>query len=48
MRAVIDSTIVTLDGVVNHMERRHFDIVDHDKESGSSHVNPCVRRGATT
>lgn len=32
MRPVINSTFVTLDGVVNHMDQWHFDFVDDDSD----------------
>lgn len=33
MRPVINSTFVTLDGVVNHMEKWHFDFVDAESDA---------------
>jgi dihydrofolate reductase len=33
MRPVINSTFVTLDGVVNHMEQWHFDYVDAESDA---------------
>lgn len=32
MRPIINSTFVTLDGVVNHMDQWHFDFVDDDTD----------------
>ena len=33
MRRLINSTFVSLDGVINHMDRWHFEFVDHDTET---------------
>ncbi|WP_327635987.1 dihydrofolate reductase family protein [Kribbella sp. NBC_00482] len=33
MRKIINSTFVTLDGVVNHMDKWHFDFVDADSDA---------------
>src|SRR3954447_6123530 len=33
MRRLINSTFVSLDGVINHMDRWHFEFVDNDIES---------------
>jgi dihydrofolate reductase len=30
MRSIVNSTFVSLDGIVNHMERWHFDFIDDD------------------
>jgi hypothetical protein len=33
MRRLINSTFVSLDGVINHMERWHFDFIDDETET---------------
>jgi dihydrofolate reductase len=33
MRSVVNSTFVTLDGVINHMERWHFSAIDEDSDA---------------
>jgi dihydrofolate reductase len=33
MREIVNSTFVSLDGVVNHMERWHFDFIDDDSNA---------------
>ncbi|MGH9270229.1 MAG: dihydrofolate reductase family protein [Ilumatobacteraceae bacterium] len=33
MRPVVNSTFVTLDGVINHMDRWHFDYVDAESDT---------------
>lgn len=33
MRKIVNSTFVTLDGVINHMQHWHFDFVDADMDS---------------
>jgi dihydrofolate reductase len=33
MRKIVNSTFVTLDGVVNHMEHWHFDFIDADLDA---------------
>jgi dihydrofolate reductase len=33
MRKIVNSTFVSLDGIVNHMDRWHFDFVDEDTDT---------------
>ena len=33
MRRIVNSTFVSLDGVINHMDRWHFDYVDDEQEA---------------
>ena len=33
MRRIVNSTFVSLDGVINHMERWHFDYIDQESEA---------------
>ena len=33
MRKIVNSTFVSLDGVINHMERWHFDFIDDELEA---------------
>jgi dihydrofolate reductase len=33
MRKIVNSTFVSLDGVINHMERWHFDFIDEELEA---------------
>jgi dihydrofolate reductase len=33
MRTIVNSTFVSLDGVVNHMEKWHFDFVDEESDA---------------
>src|SRR5438477_12821951 len=33
MRTIVNSTFVSLDGVINHMERWHFDFIDDELEA---------------
>jgi len=33
MRRIVNSTFVSLDGVINHMERWHFDFIDDELEA---------------
>ena len=35
MRHVISSTFASLDGVINHMDRWHFDFVDDESDAFS-------------
>jgi len=38
MRRIINSTYVTLDGVIEHLERWHFDYIDDDANSFTSEL----------
>jgi dihydrofolate reductase len=33
MRKIVNSTFVSLDGVINHMDRWHFDFIDDELEA---------------
>src|SRR2546425_657551 len=33
MRRIVNSTFVSLDGVINHMDRWHFDFIDEELEA---------------
>jgi hypothetical protein len=34
-RSIVNSTFVSLDGVINHMDRWHFDFVDDESDAFS-------------
>jgi dihydrofolate reductase len=35
MRRIVNSTFVSLDGVINHMDRWHFDYIDEESEANA-------------
>jgi dihydrofolate reductase len=51
MRRIVNSTFVSLDGVINHMERWHFDFIDEELDAialAQLHAADAMLMGRTT